>query len=66
MRRCPISVFKVFISFQGEPGYAAVQMVNLLEEGEPIIAVIGPTSSYSVTMTGQIAPFYNVIEVTLS
>jgi hypothetical protein len=35
----------------------------MIEEDPPKVAIIGPTLSDSLTVTGQIAPFYNIIEV---
>lgn len=49
---------------KGHNGLAAAQLIELLEEGEPKIAVIGPTISGSLTITGQIVPVYNTMEVT--
>lgn len=35
----------------------------LLDKERPIVAVLGPSLSRELIVTGQIAPFYNVIEV---
>lgn len=49
---------------QGQNGNAAKKMIELIEEGPPKLAIFGPGLSDELTVTGQIAPFYNVIEVT--
>ena len=49
--------------FQGLPGLAAKCMFELMTEGPPIVALIGPTFSIELTVTGQIAPFYSVTKV---
>ena len=48
---------------QGLPGLAAKYMFELMTEGPPIVALIGPTLSIELTVTGQIAPFYSVTKV---
>ncbi|XP_053381960.1 gamma-aminobutyric acid type B receptor subunit 1-like [Mercenaria mercenaria] len=48
---------------QGKAGLAARQLTEMLTEGPPKVAIIGPTLSDSLTVTGQIVPFYNVIEL---
>lgn len=35
----------------------------LLDKERPMVAVLGPSLSRELIVTGQIAPFYNVIEV---
>ena len=50
--------------FQGHSGLAARRMFELMNEGLPIVAILGPSLSHELTITGQIAPFYDVIEVT--
>ena len=59
-----IAVLK-YASFllQGLPGLAAKCMFELMTEGPPIVALIGPTLSIELTVTGQIAPFYSVTKV---
>ena len=49
--------------FQGLPGLAAKCMFELMTGGPPIVALIGPTLSIELTVTGQIAPFYSVTKV---
>ena len=34
-----------------------------MTESSPIVAVLGPTLSYELTVVGQITPFYNVLQV---
>ncbi|XP_052799303.1 gamma-aminobutyric acid type B receptor subunit 2-like [Mya arenaria] len=48
---------------EGKAGLAAKQMINLIEEGPPKVAIMGPSLSDELTVTGQIAPFYNVMEI---
>ncbi|XP_053381997.1 gamma-aminobutyric acid type B receptor subunit 2-like [Mercenaria mercenaria] len=56
--------FKLVIrDTKGEAGLAAKRLTEMLEEDPPKVAVIGPTLSDSLTVTGQIVPFYNVIEL---
>jgi len=50
---------------QGHNGLAAAKLIELLEEDDPVIAVIGPTRSASLTVTGQITPVYNTIHVSI-
>ncbi|WAR02880.1 GABR2-like protein [Mya arenaria] len=45
---------------EGKAGLAAKQMINLIEEGPPKVAIMGPSLSDELTVTGQIAPFYNI------
>lgn len=44
-------------------GIAGAEMVKLLENGPPKVAVLGPTLSESTLLTGQIAAAYNVLQV---
>ena len=48
---------------QGNNGLAAKRLFELMTEGPPIAAVLGPTLSYELTVVGQITPFYNVLQV---
>ncbi|XP_060573691.1 gamma-aminobutyric acid type B receptor subunit 2-like [Ruditapes philippinarum] len=47
----------------GKPGLAARLLTEMLQEDPPKVAIIGPTLSNSLTVTGQIVPFYNIIEL---
>ena len=38
-------------------------MFELMTDGPPVVAVIGPTLSPELTVVGQITPFYNVVQV---
>lgn len=38
-------------------------MFELMTEGPPIVAVIGPTLSAELTVVGQITPYYDVVQV---
>lgn len=38
-------------------------MFELMAEGPPIVAVIGPTLSAELTVVGQITPYYDVVQV---
>ena len=40
-------------------------MIELIEEDPPKLAIFGPGLSDELTVTGQIAPFYNVLEVSM-
>ena len=44
---------------------AAKKMIELIEEDPPKLAIFGPGLSDELTVTGQIAPFYNVLEVSM-
>ncbi|XP_060557326.1 gamma-aminobutyric acid type B receptor subunit 2-like [Ruditapes philippinarum] len=56
--------FKMIIrDTKGKAGLAARRLTEMIEEDPPKVAIIGPTLSYSLTVTGQIAPFYNIIEL---
>ena len=48
---------------QGHNGLAASEMLKLLEEEEPKVAIIGPSFSDALTITGQIAAVYNIVQV---
>ena len=41
-------------------------MFELMTEGPPVVAVLGPTLSPELTVVGQIGPFYDVLQVSLS
>ena len=53
----------LFYLFQGKSGLAAQRMFELMTDGPPVVAVIGPTLSPELTVVGQITPFYNVVQV---
>ena len=54
-----------FSIFQGKNGLAAQRMFELMTEGPPVVAVLGPTLSDELTVVGQISPFYDVLQVPL-
>ena len=56
-----ISLFILYL--QGNNGLAAKKLFELMTEGPPIVAVLGPTLSYELTVVGQITPFYDVLQV---
>ena len=51
------------ISLQGKSGLATRRMVELMTDGTPKVAVLGPTLSAQLTVVGQVTPFYNVLQV---
>ena len=53
----------LMLLFQGKGGLAARRMFELMTEGPPIVAVLGPTLSNEMTVVGQITPFYDVLQV---
>ena len=50
-------------SLQGKSGLAARRMFELMTDGPPVVAVLGPSLSAELTVVGQIGPFYNVLQV---
>ena len=41
-------------------------MFELMTEGPPVVAVLGPSLSSELTVVGQIGPFYDVLQVWVS
>ena len=51
------------VLFQGKNGLAARRMVEMMTEGPPLVAVLGPSLSPELTVVGQISPFYDIVHV---
>ena len=51
---------------QGDNGLGATKMVHMLTEGPPKVAIIGPTVSDGVIITGQISPVFHTVQVNLT
>ncbi|XP_045177177.2 gamma-aminobutyric acid type B receptor subunit 2-like [Mercenaria mercenaria] len=59
--------YELVISYRdtkGQNGYAAMQMVEMVEEKDrPKIAILGPSLSRELIVTGQLAPFLKVTQL---
>ena len=49
--------------YQGHNGRAAQQLIKLLKEGGPKVAVFGPTQSTSMILAAEITPVFDVVHV---
>ena len=49
--------------YQGHNGRAAQQLIKLLKEGGPKVAVFGPTKSTSMILAAEITPVFDVVHV---
>ena len=56
---------KSLYRFQGINGVAASSLLHLINGGEPKVAILGPTRSGSLSLTGEITPVYNLMQVCL-
>ena len=54
---------RAIFTFQGHNGLAARALFELMTDGPPIVAVLGPTLSPELTVVGQITPVYDVLHV---
>ena len=52
-----------YIFLQGKSGLAARRLFEIMTQGPPIVALIGPSLSSEMTVVGQIGPFYDVLQV---
>ncbi|KAL3841859.1 hypothetical protein ACJMK2_019956 [Sinanodonta woodiana] len=48
---------------QNEPGLAAKQLFEMVTKSPPKVALLGPTLSTPLSITGQITPFYNITQI---
>lgn len=53
----------LYCIWQFSGGYGSQAIIELMEEEQRKIAVLGPVHSTILTFTGQIAPIYKVVEV---
>ena len=54
--------YLVFV-LQGHSGLAARRLFEVMTEGPPVVALLGPSLSSELTVVGQISPSYNVLHV---
>lgn len=52
--------------FKGNNGVAGAELLSLINDEHPKIAILGPTRSGSVSLTGEIVPVYNLLQVNSS
>lgn len=52
-----------FINLQGKSGIAAKELVHMVKDGLPKVAIVGPFTSVSMALIGQMTPVFNLLQV---